>query len=756
MAQRRPARRGSAPGRKGPAAASERVPKERVQFRRLLAENANYFGNLVESPIKPIKKMVGNTTYEELTCTGYNPEKGLLEATIQIKGPTGYNGDLCHEGSTEYVRFFVDDGSGWQDAGLAGVKVHDIPSGQDCAGQPNKPLSYVATLSYQPKGDCCDEPLLPNVRAILSWQWVPPAGNPGWLPPWGNRLECHVQIKPRPWTLSCLFDDLEIEIPELFESVKELPIPQPDPPPFKLAELAEMYSSKKGATKAAKAQLSVEPHRFGVADIHKALTAGSFDEELFASKQLEWSGAGLDWANALQALEKTSADVSYEELECLGLDEVFPERLVASFRIKRAAGYSGDLCNKGSYEYVAFWADWDNTCEWTYLGTQAVNVHDIASIPTDGLCYSAFQPVDLSKHRRSCETPTIGRVRAVLSWSVPPSTIDPDELEYYGNRVDTHVLVEPKEVGDPNNARIRNIGGIAVEDIDTDTSLGNGMTKSIAFGGGSVRFAHTPGNFADGWGLDRECPFGGTIWIEGVDFFWPNYYRVRVRKHLDTSVVNALTGDFYVERTGPGYDHQVASGEWFQYLPGSYMNRLLAYWSSSGDEPWEVQLDIASAPNEASIISSSDWYLIQLDNTAPQGPPAVPLTMDIHLTAAGGSPLADCKDVEEGDTITGTFIADDLHFGGWSLSTEPNTVAFPSNAPEVTGLLNTDPAPGPGGQTWTLHTAPPPAGLVTMKPCGYVVRLDVSDRTIAHSVPFSHNSNHIEVGFCLREKKKKP
>jgi hypothetical protein len=39
-----------------------------------------------------------------------------------------------------------------------------------------------------------------------------------------------------------------------------------------------------------------------------------------------------------------------------------------------------------------------------------------------------------------------------------------------------------------------------------------------------------------------------------------------------------------------------------------------------------------------------------------------------------------------------------------------------------------------------------------MKPCGYVVRLDVVDRTIVNSVPGQHNSNQIEVGLCLRAK----
>lgn len=715
----------------------ELAPEERKRFTFLLAQNPNYFGNLDIPDLEVVKKIVLDTSYEELTCVGYDLEKGRLEATIAIKQSTGYGGDLCHAGSTEYVRFFVDDGSGWQDAGLAGTKVHDVPTDKDCAEAPEKPLTYVVGVPYKPRGDCCDKPMLPNVRAILSWQWLPPAGNAGWSPPWGNAHECHVQVKPRPWTLSCLFDDLHVKVPDLFEQVQELPIPQPDPGPLKLAQLAQMYTPKRDEPGESTARMSVEPKRFGAADVHMALSEGSFDQQVFADKQLEWASAGLDWAKALLEMEKTQADVEYEELECLGLDEVFPERLVATFRIKRSTGYSGDLCHKGSLEHIAFWADWEDTCTWTYLGSQTVNVHDISTLPDGGLCYTAFQPVDLTAHRKGCESPLVGRVRAVLSWNVPSSTTDPDDLKYYGNRIDSHVLIMPKEVGSPQDAKIRNIGGISVEDIDT---VGNGMTKTVAFGGGSVVFAHTPGNKADA--LDRECPFGGTIWIEGVDFFYPNYYRVRARKQADPSVVVALTNDFYVERTTPGYDHQVATGEWFQYLPGTYMNRLLAYWSSSGDEQWEVKLDIATAPNDASILSSSPWYRVQLDNTAPQGPPAASPTMDIHLTS-----VADCDDVTTGDVIKGFFIADDLHFGHWTLSTEPNTFSTPSNPPAPDpALSSTTAAPGPAGHKWVLHTDAP----VSMHPCGYVVMLQVHDRSIVGSVPGSHNTNHISVGFCLR------
>jgi len=37
-----------------------------------------------------------------------------------------------------------------------------------------------------------------------------------------------------------------------------------------------------------------------------------------------------------------------------------------------------------------------------------------------------------------------------------------------------------------------------------------------------------------------------------------------------------------------------------------------------------------------------------------------------------------------------------------------------------------------------------------MKPCGYVILLQVWDRTIVGSSYSSHNYNFTDVGFCLR------
>jgi hypothetical protein len=727
------------PEAKSPVRESTAVLKERASFTTLLAKNPNYFGNLEKAPWKPVKKVVGDTAFEQATCVGYNPASNFLEATIAVKRPTGYAGDLCQAGSTEYVRFFLDYGSGWEDAGLASVQVHDIPNHRDCAGQPDKPLTYVVSRRIDPHRECCNHAVLPRVRAILSWQWAPPAGpaNANWKPVWGNVLECEIQIAPRPWNIFCLLEEVGVEIPPLFEQVQLVPIPLPDPPPLELGELAELYGAV--TTKKASATAAVEPHRFGLAALDPLLAQGSFNQELTAATAASFEAIGADLQQVLGDLEKTNANVSYEELECLGLEEDLPERLVATFRIKRPTGYSGDLCHAGSEEYVAFWADWDNTCEWKYLGTVAVNVHDIATIPPQGLCYAAILPVDLTHERRSCKEPKIARVRAVLSWAVPPSTKDPNKLEYWGDRLDAHVQITPGDVIPPGEvlAAIRNLGGIAIEDIDTAVS---GLTVPTA------RFAHFPGDPADGWGLGRACPFGGTVEVEG-NFFLGYWYRVKVRKSTDPPLsFTVLADSFLLERAWtPGYDLQTSVGGFFKYAdPLLYFTRILAEWGTTTDGLWDVQLDIATAPNEPSIIASSPWYAILIDNTGPVGPPALNPTMDIHIAAGG-----DCKDFVEGATINGTFIADDAHFGGWSLSTEPNTVTTPSNPPQPSPFLaGTTHAPGPAGHSWTLDTSSP----VKMKPCGYVVRLDVSDRSIVNSYPGSHNSNAIEVGLCLRAK----
>src|ERR1044071_3964527 len=81
-----------------------------TQGRQLFA-----LGNLSKKLVLP----QGIKHWEELTCAGYNPTFKRLEAVVNVKQATGYNGNLCSNGSLEYVRFFMDfhDGAGFRDMG---------------------------------------------------------------------------------------------------------------------------------------------------------------------------------------------------------------------------------------------------------------------------------------------------------------------------------------------------------------------------------------------------------------------------------------------------------------------------------------------------------------------------------------------------------------------------------------------------------------------------------------------------------------
>lgn len=100
-------------------------------------------------------------------------------------------------------------------------------------------------------------------------------------------------------------------------------------------------------------------------------------------------------ADMLEVVLAEKPNTKYEDLRCVGLNYDL-DTLVATLTVKLPCGYSGNLCTKGSYEHVAFWAYvWDQIeqeCAWKYLGTSSVNVHDIKNIPPEGLQYAVYLP----------------------------------------------------------------------------------------------------------------------------------------------------------------------------------------------------------------------------------------------------------------------------------------------------------------------------------------------------------------------------
>src|ERR1700757_907043 len=123
------------------------VPAHRKNFKEYILANPNYFGTLPKFGGKVGKALSGDTTYEQLECLGLNPTSSRLEGVINIKQHSGYGTDGCGVGTAEYVRYFVQDGSGWHDLGLDTVQVYNL------AGP--LPLSYSTSVNFSAARKFC-------------------------------------------------------------------------------------------------------------------------------------------------------------------------------------------------------------------------------------------------------------------------------------------------------------------------------------------------------------------------------------------------------------------------------------------------------------------------------------------------------------------------------------------------------------------------------------------------------------------------
>ena len=693
------------------------VESGRTQFRSLLASNPNYFGNVPGSPWKAVNVLVSSTNYEELTRLGYNPDRKQLSASFDIKQSSGYRGGLCTDGSYEYVRFYVDLGSGWTDVGLSGAVVNDTPPCTDCAGKNCLPLSYSAEVDFEPAEPWCTSPQLPRARAILSWELEPPPNQPDWKPVYGNVMECHIQIDKSFWLGPLVAELAVLDLPaELSKSIYSVMAPtsslaladgvdlgaalQHDL--LSVSELGNAYRNP------ASGELSVEPHRFAFSSFQQALAFPSGGMAM-SSLTASLADLGLEIGDLIESLDATSGNTSYEELEDVALNR-HQDKLVATFRTKKETGFSGSFCTAGSTEYVAFWADWEDDCTWDYLGTVEVNAYDFSPMPSEGLCYTAVLPIDFSQIRKTCGEPVVGRVRAVLSWNTPPSTVDPNAVPHWGNRVDAHVLVphgESWELGPVITA----IGGIGVEYIDDTTGLTTADAKFV-----------DNGLAADSSG--RPCPFGGRVVIRGPGF--PPYrYQVNVRE-VGTSVWTTLTKRLYVTAaaTGVGSYHEIDADGWFRYLDhDDNFAGILGDFDTSGDSQWEIELKVEALPG-------STVKKVRLDNTLP--------SVSVAIT----SPAGDCSLFSPGVLLGGHVSAYDSYLRNWSVGIDGGPASFGS-VPTTTGSSGTTNTPF-GGSPWTFDTT----GLLQ---CGYVVRAAARDRAIRNSVGGSGHYADADVGFCVLE-----
>jgi hypothetical protein len=723
----------------------------RLDFKRLILQNPNYFGTNPKTKKKAIKPMQGNTRYEELNCIGFNPEQDVLEAIVDVKSSTGYSGGLCSYGSFEYVRFFIDwDDDGdfsepEEDVGVACVNVHDIPDEDGRCRQQSKPLYYAISVKIDPQRLPCTRPRLVKVRGILQWNAPPPAGEPDHPPVWGNVMECWVQIRPSLLLLKDVLKDLKkIAIdPELLDM--EVPISKDKE--LSMAELEQAYKV-----------LDVPQHRFKFPEYYHVVEMLKKDPGLMVKLKTD-----PDFANISELLAKMSlegSDTGYEELRCVGLNYDL-DVLVATFSIKRPAGYGGGPCTKGSLEYVAFWAYvWDQIeqmCHWKYMGTSSVRVHDYIDVPSGGLQYAVRLPVDLSSYKDSCGRPTILKVRAILSWNVPPSKNDPNQNPHWGNRVESLLQIKPGHAVEGQVPFISVVGGMAVESIS-----GNALSViPSALGDGYANGPSVLGGFSA-----QESPFGGVVTVCGHISNPPDIsagstrlrYKVQYKKKGDASW-HDMTNGFRIWISiwngmfwSMTHKDQVSVGGEFEFEedlspPEQHFveGNVLAQWYSGGadgdglydirmllSEPFALGDPLHSVPPG---YVSSNIVKVMVDNT----PPVVALSVD---------DLKPCKKYTVGESsFTGRISATDQHIGGYSLTIQHESTPLPVIPPDIT----------PGGESYPLMPTPG----VTDKPFtvnihsgtsigGYYIRLYAWDRTVVNNGTIGWRTEAIVV-LCLQK-----
>lgn len=682
----------------------------RTHFKVLQLSNANYFGNLKDSKLKPVELITGNTFYEELKCVSYNPYTDLLNAAIVVKQGSGYSGGPCTNGSLEYVRFYVDylRNGNWIDEGVAFTNVHDLSFKED--------LCYNVQLKLDPKKKACcdDQAILPRVRAILSWNSAPPANSENWIPVWGNILETNIQIVPSKsiWCYIKKGITLDTKIQDqLVKNIGDLKLtpisvpPQPDPGPiFTLQQYKRHYKEQ------------VEDSRIVLKQVAQLSTFSPLSS-FKGSIPFE----NFDWADIIGKIKILQFNTAYEEVKCVALNREL-NSLHASVVVKRPTGYLGDLCDAGSKEYVAFYMDFGSGYQ--YMGTSGVAVHDIATIPKDGLWYNIALPVNLEPYQKEWCISGKAKLKAILSWNVAPPVNNPNYVAAYGDWEECNVEIKSLPswiVPGQQTVILEKVGGMVVDDINNVTGLATA-------------------NLVGSLGGAFQSPFYGTIELIGHIFFASPAmsYRFLVTKPggielplTDNQVITTDTlGTFTDNSFNPGIDG------WIPYLQTPTTNivgGLLGRYSATGEGMHTVRIQAKDIFNNI-YNDPNGLVAFKVDAHAPD--------VHIHIDPAIGG---DCADFTIGTDITGTYSMLDDHAGSLSISVTPNNgAAVDVDGTGTAGLsyiAGTIPNAGKAG-VFVIHT-------VGVPKCGYNIRIDARDRTIINSHTIGHYANDIQ-GFCLR------
>lgn len=131
---------------------------------------------------------LGSLYYEEMSCSGYDPQRRQFASPIKIKQVFGFGG-VPLPGSREYVLHCVADAAGvLQPVGRDSVHLANALAGQAPTWQfavitnATENLQTIQPMNNQTR----------NARSILSWA-LPPTGC-AFVPIWGNALNYRIRL----------------------------------------------------------------------------------------------------------------------------------------------------------------------------------------------------------------------------------------------------------------------------------------------------------------------------------------------------------------------------------------------------------------------------------------------------------------------------------------------------------------------------------------------------------------------------------
>lgn len=717
------------------------VQAERTNMHLMLLENPNYFGTLSKAnPLakkyKAVKAIQGNTTYEEITCVGYNPQMKSLTAIIRVHQDSGYSGSACTKGSKEYVRFYIDyeRNGNWQDAGMVSFDAHDFNGGN------NDPLCYAVNLAIDPAiTRCCDDkPVLPKVRAILSWQVAPTADDADFVPVWGNIVDTNAQLEPRKGWTCWLKQNLknigvELKPEQLIEFEHKLPeIPE-------VLTLKTVENDLTGLTKLYKGKIADE--RVGFTTVAKAINAGIPLYDLTTNLK----SAGLNIKKIVDFVAKPKFNTSFEEVKCVGLDRD-TNRLYATIHLKKPSGYSGNLCSEGSREYVGFYMDFGSG--WEHMGTTSVEVHDITPMPDGGLSYHVELPVNLTKYQKVlCHETYFAKVKAILSWNQYPPDNQPDWVAPWGDWEQAWV-------------EIRHRGFMPTGKKPIITTIGNIPTKKINDLTGLIdQSLDAPDNSVDAY---DGFSFNGAIPLSGL-----------IPDHPDSNDISSAQLEYRImmKRASEPDSKFLPALNAFKVLKnvisGGVLTQTIETQTPDSDGFYKYKVDFQS-PKIVTVhgdllgvltmaesdvyefyLETSEGYIsarhrVKVDKNAPK---------DVEIEVDGSE---DCGTLIKGNDITGTYsIADDennchsVQFRFISLRPGDSTTFKADGNVRSFGTQIPVPQNGKNG-TWSMTTN-------DVRKCGYNIRLFAYDKTllcyafISYAYAFRQQYSVSTIGFCLNE-----